>query len=114
MTDEIIKVIKDNPGIPVYAYVYSEVVGDNCASCSWLGRMTRAKVTEIAEVEPYGPYDCCTVEKDDITDYKEYLEDILCETLPLDISVEDFNKEVQAKLDKLKFKKVILLYIDTF
>lgn len=109
MSSEVLEVIKNNPGLPVYAYVDSEVVGDDQAPFSWLGRVTSARVQKIAFVEPYGYYDKTIVEIDDTDDYEEYLID----DAPMNITDEDLNNYVKKKVSELPFEEVILLYVST-
>lgn len=44
-TDELFKLIKDNPGLPIVPMVESEIVADDCGSY-WLGSWGTSKVTE--------------------------------------------------------------------
>lgn len=107
------KDIIENNDLPIYCYVNGEVVGEAESSCYWLGKVTNAKVTEIAEVSEYGPYNQTIVEKSDIDYYEECLIDKLCDEVPVEVPEEDFEEIVKAKINELEFKKVILLYVDT-
>ena len=113
MTKDIINLIMNNSDLPIYAYVNGEVVADDQAPCSWLGKVKSAEIKNIAFVEPYGYYDQTVVDKDDTEDYEEYIANQLCDVIPMNISDDQFNKIVKSKVDELDFEKVILLNIDT-
>ena len=52
MSKELLELIRENPDLPVYAWVNADVVGDGYGF--WAGEMHTADVQEYAEVEPYG------------------------------------------------------------
>jgi len=110
-TKDIISLIGKNSDLPILAYVNGEVVGDPDACCSWLGRITGAKVVHVAEVEPFGYYDQSIVLLEDYDDYYEYL-----------INSEEYENLTDTEADlkaletihNLDFKKVIILNIGTY
>lgn len=108
-TKDIINLIGKNNDLPIYAYVYGEVVGDPDACCSWLGKIKGARVANIAEVEPYGYYDRTIVELEDYEDYRESLLDNISE----DIADEDIEEYLDKLVSELDYQKVILLDIST-
>lgn len=112
ISDEVLKVIKENEGIPVYAYVDGEVVSDNDAPCRWLGKVSVARVAELAILEePYGWYGSTVLDRDDIEDYIQYLLD--CHDEWDKLEDEEALRLANEEVNKLDFKKVILLNIDT-
>ena len=110
LSEEVLKVLKENPSLPVYAYVATEVVADDSAYFNWLGKVKSARVAEIAFVEPYGYYDRTIVEKYDVDDYVEYLLDTYGDG---EMSSDELIKRAYNKANNLPFKKYIILYIDT-
>lgn len=110
MTKDVIDLIGKNSDLPIYAYVYGEVVGDPDACCSWLGKVKGARVANIAEVEPYGYYDQTIVEQDDYEDYFEYL---INSKEYKDLNDEEAKVKAVEEIHNLDFKKVILLDIGT-
>lgn len=110
-TKDIINLIGKNNDLPIYAYVYGEVVGDPDACCSWLGKLKGARVANIAEVEPYGYYDRTIVELEDYEDYYEYL---INQEEWEGLTDEEADLKALETIHNLDFKKVILLDIGTF
>jgi hypothetical protein len=95
----LIELVKDNPDLPIFAWVYWEVVQDDCYS--WLGKFNRAEVREYAVVEPYGYNDQTMVFKDD---YEDYLQSLI------DNDLEDkTEEELEEQINKLDFKKAIFV-----
>ena len=112
MTEEIIKLINENKGIPIYAYVDGVVVSDNYAPCRWLGKVSSARVAELAILdEEYGWYNSTIVDREDTEDYIQYLLDYHEEWDKL--GNEEALRLANEEVNKLDFKKVILLNIDT-
>ena len=98
---EIIKLINENPDLPIYAWVNGEVCEDNCGY--WLGQFRNAEIKEYAKVETYGWYDKDYVFKDD---YEEYLEYLLNEN-------ENLTEEEAIKqIESLDYKKAIFVYVN--
>ena len=112
MSDEIINLINENRGLPIYAYVDGEVVNHTYAPCRWLGRVSSDRAAELAMIEePYGWYDSTIVDKEDTEDYLQYLLDYHDEWDKL--GNEEALRLANEEINKLDFKKVILLNIDT-
>ena len=109
MSSEVLQIIKENPNLPIYAYIDGEVVSEPDASCSWLGKVVSARVSSIAFVEPYGYYDLTIVEKGDDDDYRDSLLDSISE----DIADEDIEEYLDKLVSELDYQKVILLNIST-
>ena len=111
ISNEVLKVIRENEGIPVYAYVDGEVVGDTYAPCRWLGKVSSAKVSELAILdEEYSWYNSTIVNREDTEDYIQYLLDYHDEWDKL--GNEEALRLANEEVNKLDFKKVIL-NIDT-
>lgn len=112
ISEEVLKILNENRDIPMYAYVDGEVVNDTYASCRWLGKISSARVAELAMLdEEYGWYDSTIVDRDDTEDYIQYLLDYHVEWDKL--GNEEALRLAQEEVNKLDFKKVILLNIDT-
>lgn len=109
MSDEIIDFINENRGLPIYAWVATEVVGDDLSPYNWLGKVTSARIGHLAFVEPYGYDDRTIVEKGDTEEYEEYLRDWAYN----EIKEDEVDEWVKKKLDELDFKEMILLHVDT-
>lgn len=110
MSSEVLKVISENPDLPIYAYVSGDVVAENDACFRWLGKVSSAQVKNIAFVDSYGPYDNCIVELDDYDDYYEYL--INSEEYA---ELSDAEADVKAitEIHNLVYRKVIMINVDT-
>lgn len=107
---DIANLIVENSDLPIYAYVATEVVADDQASCYWLAKVKSARVAKIVEVEPYGYYDQTIVEYTDTEDYYEYL--VNSEEYSK-LTDEEADKKANEEIENLEFKEVILLHIDT-
>lgn len=106
MNNELLNLIKENPTLPIYAWVYWEVVGDDCHS--WLGQFGSACIREYANVEPYGYNEQTMVFKDEDEDYIQYL----MENEFHDSGLYLTEEEAQSKADNLEYKKAIFVNID--
>ena len=109
MTKEVIELIENNKDLPIYAYVATEVVGDDMSSYYWLGKVKSARIGSIAFVEPFGYDERTFVEKSDLEEYEEYLID----SLPSNFNNDLIDIYIKDEINKLEFKDVILLHIDT-
>ena len=107
---DIVNLITENEDLPIYAYVATEVVADDMASCYWLGKVKSARIARIAFVEPYGYNDQTVVDSSDTEDYFEYL---VNSDEYRDLSDEEAEKKANEEIKNLEYKEVILLHIDT-
>ena len=107
---EVVNLITENSDLPIYAYVATEVVADDMASCYWLGKVKSARIARIAFVEPYGYNDQTVVDSSDTEDYFEYL---VNSDEYRDLSDEEAEKKANKEIKNLEYKEVILLHIDT-
>lgn len=108
MSEEILKLIEENKDLPIYAWVDSDVVSDDCYG-RWLGKITGADIQEIAFVEPWGWSDNNIVTKDDEDEYFDYI----CENAPDTVTEENVEEYARAVIKELDYKKHIVLYVDT-
>nr|DAU89339.1 MAG TPA: hypothetical protein [Caudoviricetes sp.] len=100
--NNLIELIKNNPNLPLYAYVDYEIVGGDCGY--WMGEFGKAKIKEYATVEPYGWNDMNIVYKDEQEDYIEYLLD----------NNDDMSEEDATRItNNLPYKKAIFVYVET-
>ena len=108
MTKDIINLIMNNSDLPIYAYVAGEVVGEPDSCFSWLGKVTSAKIANIATVSPYGYYERDIVELEDSSDYFEYL---INSPEYLELSDKEAEEKALEVINNLEYKRVILLNI---
>ena len=106
-TEELLRLIKDNPDLPVVPMVDYEVVGDDCGV--WLGEWGMSKITEY-----YLGRERVHFKDDDV-------EDVLCDMAGcrysrdshgrdiFDLSDEEWNKIFES----LPWVKCIAVYITT-
>lgn len=102
MNKELIELIKNNPDLPIFAWVDGEVCEDSCGY--WAGQFGNASIREYAKVETYGYYDIDYVFKDEPEDYIEYL-------LNKDESIT--LEDAEAIVKRLDYKKAIFVYVNT-
>lgn len=105
---ELLRLVAENPSLPVVPMVYSEVWNDNYSY--WLGEFGYAVVNEYVcvSVGKYGDSRFYT------KDYQEEIEEqfadeILNET---DITEEEAVRIAHEKAENLPWKKAIIVYID--
>lgn len=102
MKNNLIDLIKENPELPIYAWVDGEVCADSCGY--WLGQFGNAEIREYAKVETYGWEERDYVFKDDYDEYLDYLT----------TRNEDMTDEVAKRIiSKLDYKKAIFVYVNT-
>jgi len=106
MKSNLIELLKENPDLPIFAWVDNEVVGgDDCGR--WSGQFGEAEIREYTKVEPYGYNDQTIVFKNDTEDYYECLLDKY-----IDLDGEELERKVNSTFDKLKYKKAIFVNVD--
>ena len=107
MNNELLELVKNNPELPVLAWVNAELCGDGFGY--WLGKFKGASIKEYAEVEPFGYNDMNMVFKDDTEDYYDYL----INSEPYKKMTDyDANKQVTHLINNLDYKKAIFVYVD--
>lgn len=109
MKSNLIELIKENPDLPIFAWVDSDVVPDDGYS-RWIGQLGLAIVREYSNVNPYGCNERTTVFKDDSKEYHDWLvEDYMYETKA---DEEEAIKVAGILIEKLNYKKAIFVDVD--
>lgn len=107
-TAKLVKLINENPSLPVVPFVYNEVVADDDYGY-WIGSWGDCDVNEYVVIEKYGDTRFYTRgDQDEIEEY--FVEKILDkdENLP----DEDVEKLAHEQAEALPWKKAILVYIE--
>ena len=108
-TAKLLKLISENPTLPVVPIVYSEVVGDDGYGY-WLGSWGDCYVDEYVCIDKYGENHFYTRgDQDEIEEY--FAEKILEENESL--SDEDVERLAHEQAEALPWKKAILVYVTT-
>ena len=101
---ELLRLIAENPSLPVVPMVNSEVVADDDYAY-WLGSFSSSTVDEYVCVnERFYTRDNQDEIEDDFSDY-------LCDDYP-DMPDEEFYKMIHEKVEALPWTKAIIVYID--
>lgn len=101
---ELLRLIVENPSLPVVPMVSSEVVSDNDYAY-WLGSFSSSTVDEyVCLNERFYTRDNQDEIEDDFSDY-------LCDDYP-DMPDEEFYKMIHEKVEALPWTKAIIVYID--
>ncbi len=96
---ELLKLIEENPDLPVVAWVHNEVVGGDCGR--WLGYLSKPCVKEFILAEMYGDTPEA-VYRDNTAAYEEYLR---CEYNMADETITEFINNIQ-------WMKIITVSVD--
>lgn len=107
MNKELIKLISDNPDLPIFAWVDAEICGDSYGY--WLGKFSSAEIREYAELDfTYGYHDTNWVFKDDTEELIEYLVN-----LPkyVELTDEEANNKAEEFINNLEYKKAIFVWV---
>ena len=109
-TAKLLKLISENPTLPVVPLVYSEVVGDD-GYIYWLGSWRDCCVDECVCVDTYGSENHFYTrgDQDELEEY--FAEKILDENESL--SDEDAERLAHEQAEALPWKKAILVYVST-
>ena len=105
---ELLRLIAENPSLPVVPMVYSEVVQDDGYS-SWVGAFGDARVGEYVLIEKYG--ENRYFERDDQDEIEEYFVDKYCDEAGCEYNPQ-LSEIAHEKAEALPWKKAILVYID--
>lgn len=101
---ELLRLIAENPYLPVVPMVNSEVVADD-GYAYWFGSFSSSTVDEYVCVnERFYTRDNQDEIEDDFSDY-------LCDDYP-DMPDEEFYKMIHEKVEALPWTKAIIVYID--
>lgn len=99
-TRELFELIRDNPDLPIVAYVDSEIVADEGYS-RWIGSWGSSHIIEYVMVEMYNDYREMVC-KDDTESYENFLYD----------TTEMTEQEIQEHINGLEWIKAIAVNID--
>ena len=107
-TEELLKLIKENPDLPIVPMVDGEVVGDDCYRY-WLGIFEGSKIEEIYTGREY------THIKDE-DDEEDVLNDLVgckygCDPQGRDIYDDLSDDEWKALYESIPWTKCIVVYI---
>lgn len=107
-TAKLLRLIKENPSLPVVPMVYSEVVADDGYS-HWLGSWGDCYVDEYVQIELYGESKFCT--KGDEGEIEEYFADKIIDGDGKYMSDEEVERLAHEQAEALPWKKAIIVYI---
>ena len=99
-TRQLFELIRDNPDLPIVAYVDSDIVADDGYG-RWLASFGSSGIIEYIMVEMYNDYPEM-VEKDDTERYEEFLYDC----------TEMTEEEIQEHIKNIEWIKAIAVNID--
>lgn len=97
---ELLKLIEENPDLPVVAWVHNEVVGGEEYG-RWLGYFSKPRILEFILVEMYGDAQE-TVYKDKTEAYEDFLAD----------TTEMTDEEIAEFINNIQWTKAIAVNID--
>lgn len=107
-TAKLVKLINENPSLPVVPFVDNEVVSDDCGY--WMGSWRDCDVDEYVCIDKYGENHFYTRgDQDEIEEY--FVEKIIDENESL--PDEDVEKLAHEQAEALPWKKAILVYVGT-
>lgn len=108
-TLELMKLAKENPGLPIIAEVDSEVVAED-GYMFWFGEVTGACVEYVLAGEDHS-----WTLSEALIENSSFIEENAPEPLQQKLeklSDADFNKEANKWIKSLPWKKFILVYVD--
>lgn len=107
---ELLRLIAENPSLPVVPMVNSEIFADDDYAY-WLGSFGYCLVDSFVYTEYYGDYRYFTTEdKDLIEEY--FTEKIIDEDVNEELSYEEVENQAHEKVEALPWTKAIIVYID--
>lgn len=104
---ELLRLVAENPSLPVVPMVYSEVVQDDGYS-SWLGAFGDAYVGEYVLLEMYG--ENRYFEREDEEEIEEYFVDKYCDEAECEYNPQ-LSEIAHEKAEALPWKKAIIVKI---
>lgn len=104
---ELLRLVAENPSLPVVPMVYSEVVQDDGYS-SWIGAFGDARVGEYVLIEMYG--ENRYFERDGQDEIEEYFVDKYCDEAECEYNPQ-LSEIAHEKAEALPWKKAILVYV---
>ena len=97
---ELLTLIKDNPDLPIVAYVDGDIVADD-SSCRWIGSIGKSHIIEYVAVEMYRGMPEM-IYRDDTEEYETYLLE----------NTELSEEAVKEHINNLSWVKAIAVNID--
>lgn len=113
-TLELMKLAKENPGLPIIAEVNSEVVADD-GYMTWFGEVTEAHVEYIWTGRTYSEMFRTWTLDDALMENDTFIEENAPASLKQKLeklSDADFGKEANEWIKSLNWKKCIVVYVD--
>lgn len=107
-TEKLLRLISENPSLPVVPMVYSEVVADDGYNY-WLGSWGDCYVDEYIQIELYGEGRFLT--KGDQGEIEEYFADKIIDGDGKYMSDEEVERLAHEQAEALPWKKAIIVYI---
>lgn len=107
---ELLRLVAENPSLPVVPMVYSEVVQDG-GYAWWLGSFGEVSVDEYVIFKSSKYDDGKYYTKDDQDEIEEIIAEWVSEENP-QMSDEDIFAEAHRQAEALPWKKAILVYVD--
>ena len=104
-SNDLLQIVKDNPDLPIVPIVDAEIVGDGYGH--YVGAWGGAYVEEYIVCKRYDNLVIFKSDDDVFEALEHFMSDEELETLP------DDEDECRPYYDKLPWKKVIIVYINT-
>lgn len=106
---EFLRLVKQNPNLPIVAMVDSEIVADDGYSW-WLGSFKSASVDEYVSVEMYG--DNVFYTRDQQDEIEEHFYNRICDEWEgEELSDEEVKQKAHEWAESLSWKKAIIVWI---
>lgn len=109
-TEKFLRLVKENPDLPIIPMVDSAVVADD-DYCSWLGSFGDCRVDSYVYFTYYGEERFFTRDCDEDV-LQEYFEEQIADELGADDIYEYIEKLARKKIEKLPWVKAIIVDID--
>lgn len=109
-SEKFLKLVKENPDLPIIPMVDGAVVADNDYG-SWLGSFGDCRIDSYASLNYYGEERFFTRYGDEDI-LKEYFEEQIADELGADDIYECIEKLAREKIEKLPWIKAIIIDID--
>lgn len=100
---KLIELIKENPDLPVYAWVSADDSIEE--GLIYPAQLKNPEIRRYCRVEPFGYYNCSWVFEDDSEDYSEYL----INSEEYDELSEEAEKKVDEEIKSLPWKTAIFV-----
>lgn len=104
MSKELIELIKNNPNLPIYAWVSTDDSMEQ--GLIYPAQLNNPKIRRYCQVDPYGYYNSCWVFEDGSEDYFEYL---INQDEYEELSYEEAEKKVNEIIKNLDWQTAIFV-----